>query len=69
MATPHVAGLAAMLMAFQPAYTYADVIDSLMNGGTAVPGLSGKTVSGNVVNAMGSLQYVRAPQNVRVQKL
>jgi subtilisin family serine protease len=69
MATPHVAGLAAMLMAFQPAYTYADVIDSLMNGGTVVPGLAGKTISGTVVNAMGSLQSVRAPQNVRVQKL
>jgi thermitase len=69
MATPHVAGLAAMLFAFQPSYTYADVMDSLMNGGTPVPGLSGKTISGNVVNAMGSLQYVRAPQNVTVQKL
>jgi thermitase len=69
MATPHVAGLAAMLFSFQPAYTYADVIDSLMNGGTSVPSLSSKTISGKVINAMGSLEYMRAPQNVSVEKL
>jgi thermitase len=69
MATPQVAGLAAMLFAFQPAYNYGDVMDALMNSGTIAPNLSGKTISGKVVNAMGALQYMRAPQNVTVQKL
>jgi thermitase len=68
MAAPHVSGLAAMLFAFQPSYTYADVIDSLKYGGDPTTSLTGFTSTGNAVNAMGSLEFIRAPQNVTITK-
>jgi len=68
MAAPHVSGLAAMLFAFQQRYTYADVIDSLKYGGDPTASLAGFTSTGNAVNAMGSLEFIRAPQNVSITK-
>lgn len=64
MATPFVSGLAAMLFAYNPNYTYSDVAESIKNGGDAVDSLSGKTTTGRAVNAMGSLSYIRPPQGV-----
>jgi len=64
MATPHVAGLAAMLFAFNPDYTYADVLQAIKSGGEAVAALAGLTTSGNAVNAMGALAHIQAPTNV-----
>ena len=58
MATPHVSGLAALLFAFQPHYTFADVIDAIQFGGIAASSLAGFTTTGNAVNAMGSLDYI-----------
>lgn len=65
MASPHVAGLAAMLMAYNPDYRYLDVVSSLENGGTPVAALAGKTTTGKAVNAMGSLAYINPPTRVR----
>lgn len=64
MAAPHVAGLAAMLMAFNPAYTYADVAESIKNGGESAAALSGKSTTGNAANAWGSLCYIGQPTGV-----
>lgn len=64
MATPYVVGLAAMLMAYNPSYTYADVKNSILNGGRAISDLSTKTVSGNSIDAWGSLTYINAPSGV-----
>jgi thermitase len=64
MATPHVAGLAAMIMAFNPSYTVADVIQSVKQGGTNAASLAGKTSTGKAVNALGSLSYINAPTGV-----
>ncbi len=64
MATPHVTGLAAMIMAYNPSYTVADVVQSIKNGGTLTTSLSGKTSTGRAVNAMGSLSYIAAPTGV-----
>jgi subtilisin family serine protease len=63
MATPHVAGLAAMIFAYNPNYTYADVIAAIKNG-VSLPALSGKTKTGKAVNAMNALSYIQAPTGV-----
>jgi len=61
MASPAVAGLATMLRAYNPQYTYADVVASIKNSGRAVASLSGKTTTGKAVDAMKSLAYINAP--------
>lgn len=63
MATPHVAGLAAMIFAYNPNYTYADVIAAIKNG-VSVSSLSGKTKTGKAVNAMNALSYIQPPTGV-----
>lgn len=64
MASPHVAGVAALLRAYNPAYTAADVVAAIRNGGVPVSSLSGITVTGRAVNAMGSLAYIRKPHGL-----
>jgi thermitase len=61
MASPMVAGLATMLRAYNPSYTYADVVNSIKNAGTATASLAGKTVTGKAVNVMPSLAYINTP--------
>jgi subtilisin family serine protease len=68
MASPHVAGLAAMLMAYNPNYTYQDVVSAIKSGGVALASLSGKTTTGRAINAMGSLAYINAPTGVAAVK-
>lgn len=50
MATPHVAGAAALMLAANPALTTAEVKQFLMDSGDAIAALSGKTVSGKRLN-------------------
>jgi len=64
MASPHVAGLAALIWAYNPNYTYADVVSSIKNGGDAIPALAGITTTGRAVDAMGSLRYINPPSGV-----
>ena len=61
MATPEVAGLAAMLRAYNPRYTHADTVNAIKNAGRAVAALSGKTTTGRAVDAMASLAYINPP--------
>jgi hypothetical protein len=58
MATPHVAGVAALAWAKNPSVSVADVKTALLNGGDAIPSLSGKTVTGRRLNANGSLSLI-----------
>lgn len=69
MATPHIAGLAAMLFAYNPNYTYTDVANAIKNGGVNVAALSGKTTTGKAASAIGSLNYINAPTGVGAVKL
>jgi subtilisin family serine protease len=55
MATPHVAGVAALAWALEPTATVAHVRKALLNGGDALPSLAGKTVTGRRLNARGTL--------------
>jgi subtilisin family serine protease len=61
MASPEVAGLAAMLRAYNPQYTYADTVGAIKNGGRSVPALAGKTTTGKAVDVMSSLAFINPP--------
>jgi subtilisin family serine protease len=61
MATPEVAGLATMLRAYNPQYTYADTVNAIKNGGRSVVALAGKTTTGKAVDVMSSLAYINPP--------
>jgi subtilisin family serine protease len=68
MAAPHVTGLAALIWAYNPDYTYLDVANSIKNGGDFRTSLAGRTTTGRAVNAMGSLRYIHAPEGVTLQQ-
>jgi subtilisin family serine protease len=61
MATPAVAGLATMLRAYNPSFTYTDVVNTIKNSGTTTSSLSGKSTTGKAVNAMSALAYINRP--------
>ncbi len=61
MATPEVAGLAAMLRAYNPQYTFADTVNAIKNGGRSIPSLAGRTTTGKAIDVMSSLSYISAP--------
>ena len=56
MATPHVAGLAALVKAVNSGYTAAQIKSAILSGVDTVSGLSGKCVTGGRVNAYRSIQ-------------
>ena len=64
MAAPHVAGVAALVWAYNPRYTYADVRTALIEGGEPIGALAGVTASGRALNAYGALQYIAPPAGV-----
>ena len=61
MASPEVAGLATMLRAYNPQYTYTEVVNAIKNGGRAVAALAGETRSGKAADAMATLAYINPP--------
>ena len=61
MASPMVAGLATMLRAYNPLYTYADVANAIKQGGRAVPALAGKTTTGKAIDVVPSIAYINPP--------
>lgn len=64
MATPMVAGLAAMLRAYNPQYTYLDVVNSIKNSGRSVAALGGKTTTGKAIDVMPALAYLNPPMGL-----
>ncbi|MBJ6802559.1 RCC1 domain-containing protein [Geomonas propionica] len=67
MAAPHVAGLAALLKAQQPARDWRTIRNLILAGGDPVPGLADKTLTGRRINALGSLSCSDKPLLVPVQ--
>lgn len=61
MASPGVAGLATMLRAYNPQYTYADVAASIKNAGRTKASLAGKTTTSKAVDVAASLAYINKP--------
>ncbi|MEK6249073.1 MAG: S8 family serine peptidase, partial [Planctomycetales bacterium] len=62
MATPHVAGVASLLLSKRPDLAPVEVRQAILQGTDSVESLSGKTVSGGRLNAYGALMEV-APAN------
>ena len=60
MAAPEVAGVAALAWAADPSATVAQVKSALLAGVTKLPSLSGKVVSGGVLNAYNTLKLLAA---------
>ena len=65
MATPHVAGVLALLMAQFPTESYSSIITRLMNGTDKIPALAGKTKSGGRLNLSNALLGTTPPNPVR----
>jgi subtilisin family serine protease len=61
MASPHVAGAASLAFSYNPGATMAEVKDALLSGTDPVSAMSGKSVSGGRLNAMGMLQRLPLP--------
>lgn len=67
MAAPMVAGIAALVRAFNPDYTVADTTEALIAGGDpAVGTFVGKSENDRSANANGALRYLAPPANVTV---
>jgi len=63
MAAPHVAGLAALIMGYNPTLTIPEVKNAILNTGDSLSSLSGETVTGKRINAHSALLSV-APSSV-----
>jgi len=61
MASPHVAGIAAMVRAFNPNFNYLQTVEAIKNGGESVAVLSTITTTGRAANAMGAIAYITEP--------
>jgi serine protease len=61
MATPHVAGAAALVLSANSTLTNAELKAALMDSGDAIPSLAGKTVSGKRLNVANALDEAGPP--------
>ncbi len=61
MATPHVAGAAALVLSANGTLSTAELKDALMNSGDAKPSLNGKTVSGKRLNVASAVDEAGPP--------
>ncbi|MCB0379243.1 MAG: S8 family serine peptidase [Bdellovibrionales bacterium] len=61
MATPHVSGVAALLLSSEPLLDYAQIKDRLMATSHRLSNLKSKTISGGIVNAYNALTNTVPP--------
>lgn len=66
MSTAYASGVAALVWAYNPNYTYADVVDVVKNSGNLSEKLRSRTASGRAVDASGALRYINAPRGLTV---
>ena len=63
MATPHVAGVAALVRAADPGASPSQLVQAIRNGAKPLPSLAGVTVTGGAVNAVGAIDASLAIPN------
>lgn len=56
MATPHVSGAVALLLSYHSNYTYYQAVQAILQSGTSVPALVGKSVTGSVLNVSAAME-------------
>jgi serine protease len=61
MATPHVAGTAALVLSSNPTLTTAELKDALLTSGDPIPALDGITLTGRRLNAANALDEAGPP--------
>lgn len=61
MATPHVSGVAALMLSYNNTLTVSELKSILMDSGDAISALSGNTVSGKRLNAFNAVSQTPAP--------
>ena len=61
MATPHVTAVAALLLAYKPNATVAQLKQAILQGAKPVAALAGKSVTGGRLDALGALGAIGAP--------
>src|SRR4051812_24266670 len=64
MATPHVAGTAALLLSLDPSLSSSDLKSLLLNTTDPLPDLAGRTVSGGRLNANSALTAASPPVEI-----
>ena len=64
MATPHVSGLAGLIMAAFPGISNTEVKSRILNGSDPVASLDGKTLTGGRINALNSLSIPSPPSGL-----
>lgn len=57
MATPYVAGVAALILSLQPQDTAQQVVQRILSTTKPLPGLAGKTVTGGIVDAYNAVNF------------
>jgi subtilisin family serine protease len=55
MAAPHVSGVAALVLAQNPAISYSELRQRILQGAVPIPALAGKTLTGGRLNALNAL--------------
>lgn len=64
MATPYVAGIAALTKARNPDFNYVDLVNAIAFGGVADAGLSGVVSTGARATASGAIKYIPQTEGV-----
>jgi subtilisin family serine protease len=68
MATPHVAGAAALAKGFEPQATVADLRNAILGGVDRVPALTGLVSTGGRLNARRTLELVNRPPDTTITR-
>ncbi len=64
MASPHVAGLAALVYSSAPSLSYSDVINNILSNGRSVAGLATRTATGMVIDAGASMNNLSVAPSI-----
>ena len=64
MASPHAAGVAALVYSYNPTYTAVEVATAIKNSGESIASLATTTTTGRALNAFNALRYIQTPTGV-----